>query len=125
MTVPEHSEDLRDDLGIVGSTIAGGKYQIVKAIGFGSMGTVYEAIHADLRRTVAIKVLHPSIVRRATASARFKREAHTAARLTHRNTVQVLDFGSDGPIHYIVMEYVQERTSTTCSCVMRPSTSPG
>ncbi len=91
---------------LTGQTLANGKYEIAELIGEGGMGTVYRARHVSLRRTVAIKVMHREILSRPKAAARFQREARAASQLNHRNSVQVLDFGEERGMHYIVMEYV-------------------
>jgi tetratricopeptide (TPR) repeat protein len=86
---------LRDFIGDPGRRI--GKYEIVRPIGEGGMGVVYEAYDPDLKRTVALKVL-----KQADAD-RLRREASAAAKLRHPNIVTVYDIGPD----YIAMEYVR------------------
>jgi len=75
-----------------------GKYEIVRPIGEGGMGVVYEAFDPDLKRTVALKVL-----KQADAD-RLRREASAAAKLRHPNIVTIYDIGPD----YIAMEYVRK-----------------
>lgn len=91
---------------LTGQLLADGKYEIGELIGEGGMGTVYKARHLSLHRTVAIKVMHREILMRPKAAARFEREARAASQLNHRNSVQVLDFGEERGMYYIVMEYV-------------------
>ncbi len=90
---------------IVGTTIAD-RYEIVKQIGRGSMGTVYEARHTVIGRRFAIKVLnqHNALLR---TGERFYHEARAAGAISHQHIVQVLDFGliSSG-YPFLVMEYV-------------------
>lgn len=94
----------------VGSVLAG-KYVLREPLGAGGMGVVYRADQLILERPVAIKFLHPELDGDPVVSARFQTEARTAARLDHRNTVAVLDFGQDDDGHpYLVMEYVRGRT---------------
>src|SRR4051812_44313564 len=74
------------------------------------MAQVYRGTDTVLNRTVAIKVLGPQYAQDEGFVERFRREAQAAARLNHPNVVSVFDTGSDGPVHYIVMEYVAGRT---------------
>ncbi|MCZ4314211.1 protein kinase [Comamonadaceae bacterium G21597-S1] len=87
-----------------------GRYDIVRVLGKGAMGTVYEARDPNLERRVAIKTiavhgLSPEGV--AEYEARFRTEARSAARLQHPNIVSVYDSGRDGETAYLVMEYVE------------------
>jgi tetratricopeptide (TPR) repeat protein len=86
---------LRDFLSDPGRRV--GKYEIVRPIGEGGMGVVYEAYDPELKRTVALKVL------KKTDADRLRREASAAAKLRHPNIVTVYDIGPD----YIAMEYVR------------------
>jgi serine/threonine-protein kinase len=90
-----------------------GRYRLVKVLGQGAMGVVYEAEDARLGRTVAIKsVLRSHMMEETTAvefSRRFEREAQAAARLSHPNIVTVYDFGEHEDVAYIVMEFVRGR----------------
>jgi serine/threonine-protein kinase len=70
------------------------------------MGQVYQGYHPLLDRSVAIKVLPPSLVQSAEMRARFLQEARIAAALRHPNIVQVYDFGQEDDLVYMVMEYV-------------------
>jgi serine/threonine-protein kinase len=87
-----------------------GKYEIKSALGEGAMGVVYEGFDPDIERRVAIKILHPYLINDKHGDEflqRFKREAKSAARCTHLNIVTVLEYGQDGDIPYIVMEFVE------------------
>ena len=87
-----------------------GKYQIRSSLGEGAMGVVYEGFDPDIERRVAIKILHPHLVTEKNGAEfleRFKREAISAARCTHPNVVTVLEFGQDGDMPFIVMEFVE------------------
>ena len=87
-----------------------GKYKIRSSLGEGAMGVVYEGFDPDIERTVAIKILHPYLVREKNGTEfleRFKREARSAARCTHPNIVTVLEYGQDNDMPYIVMEFVE------------------
>jgi serine/threonine-protein kinase len=96
---------------LLGRRVADGKYVIESAIGAGAAGAVYKAMHRELRRQVAIKVLHPHYQQDKHFMNSFKGEALAASQLDHPNVMRVLDFGQepDGLV-YIVMEYLQGRT---------------
>jgi len=84
-----------------------GKYRIVRRLGQGGMGVVYEAEHSELHLRVAIKVLHPAESFDATAIARFKTEARSAASIRHKNVVEVTDYGlTPDQRPFFVMEYL-------------------
>src|SRR3989441_2155393 len=87
-----------------------GRYQVERFLGKGAMGIVYEALDPKLHRKVAIKPILISQLDEETAkdfSMRFVREAHAVARLNHPNIVQVYDFGEEGDIAYLVMEFIR------------------
>ena len=87
-----------------------GRYKIKRVLGKGAMGVVYEGLDPRLSRTVAVKTILVGELDPATAqeySMRFAREAQAVARLNHPNIVQVYDFGEEGEIAYIVMEYIR------------------
>jgi serine/threonine-protein kinase len=83
------------------------RYRLIEQIGSGGMAVLYKAQDLELGRLVAIKLLRPSLVSDPEFLIRFRREAQSAASLSHPNIVTVHDVGQDGPkAHYIVMEYV-------------------
>ena len=86
-----------------------GEYRIVREIGRGGMGVVYEAEQESLGRRVALKVLPPQALGDARHVERFQREARAAARLHHTNIVPVFAVGQDGGTHYYVMQYIEGR----------------
>jgi serine/threonine protein kinase len=90
----------------VGELLAG-KYRIVRFIGEGGMGTVYEAYHAVVRRRFAVKFLRTGLAKTEEALRRFEREAQAAGALESENIASVVDFGyaADG-IPYIIMEFL-------------------
>src|SRR5919204_903792 len=90
--------------------VLGGRYEIDSVLGHGGMAEVYLGTDRVLGRRVAIKVLEPQFARDATFVARFRREAQSAAALSHPNVVNVFDTGSDDGTHFIVMEYVAGKT---------------
>jgi len=87
-----------------------GRYRLEETLGQGGMARVFRGTDIVLGRTVAIKVLSPQYAGDQAFVARFRREAQAAAKLNHPAVVSVYDTGSDGPVHYIVMEYVPGRT---------------
>jgi serine/threonine-protein kinase len=84
-----------------------GKFMIQKSLGQGAMGRVYLAEHLSLGKPVCIKILHPHLAGDENIAKRFHREARAASRLSHSNSIQILDFGpaEDGTL-YLAMEYV-------------------
>ena len=87
-----------------------GRYDIVRVLGKGAMGLVYEARDPNLDRRVAIKTIkveNLSAEASADYEARFRTEARSAARLQHPNIVSVYDSERHGDTAYLVMEYVQ------------------
>ena len=86
--------------------VLGGRYRLLREIARGGMGTVWEADDPLLARHVAVKTLDPVIGRDETVRARFRREAVTAAAVTHQNIVGTYDTGEDDGVAYIVMELV-------------------
>ena len=94
----------------VNETILSGRYRLAEKLGSGGMSTVYLAQDEVLDRPVAIKLLHREISQEADQLERFRREARTAARLSHPNLVGVIDAGEDEGRPYIVFEYVDGET---------------
>ena len=90
--------------------IISGRYRITRRIGKGGMGVVYLAAQTNLDRNVCIKVLNPALLDDADAVGRFEREARGLSRLQHPNIVTIFDYGRDGNLAYIVMEYAQGET---------------
>src|SRR5438132_4847968 len=93
-----------------------GRYNIERTLGKGAMGVVYEGIDPRLGRRVAIKTILKSHLDEDTAkdySMRFVREAQAVARLNHPNIVQVYDFGEEGDIAYLVMEFIKGKELKT------------
>src|SRR3954466_10333471 len=87
-----------------------GRYNLERTLGKGAMGVVYEGVDPRLGRRVAIKTILKSHLDADTAkeySMRFVREAQAVARLNHPHVVQVFDFGEEGDIAYLVMEFIK------------------
>src|SRR5262249_32742385 len=84
-----------------------GDYQILREVGRGGMGVVYEAQQLSLGRPVAIKVLPSPALLDPRHLGRFRREARSAARLHHTNIVPVFGVGEQDGLHYYVMQFIQ------------------
>jgi WD40 repeat protein/serine/threonine protein kinase len=84
-----------------------GDYRILREVGRGGMGVVYEAEQVSLGRRVALKVLPRNTVSDGSKVERFRREARAAARLHHTNIVPVFEVGQDGDAVYYAMQFIQ------------------
>ena len=84
-----------------------GDYRILREVGRGGMGVVYEAEQESLGRHVALKVLPSSALLNPTYLARFRREAQAAGRLHHTNIVPVFGVGDCDGVHYYAMQFIQ------------------
>ncbi|MBN1344732.1 MAG: serine/threonine protein kinase [Phycisphaerae bacterium] len=84
-----------------------GDFRIIREIGRGGMGIVYEAEQESLRRRVAVKVLPRHWLLDAKQLERFRREARTAAKLHHTNIVPVFGVGQQEDYHYYVMQFIR------------------
>lgn len=95
---------------LVGKTLAD-KYRVEEKISEGGMGAVFRATHVLMEKTVAVKVLHPSLAADEKIVARFTREARAASRISHPHALNVTDFGEaeDGVV-FLVMEYLRGQT---------------
>lgn len=88
-------------------TVLNNRYRLIAQQGSGGMAVIYKAIDQALGRTVAVKILRPSLTNDPAFLARFRNEARSVANLMHPNIVTVHDVGNDGPTHYIVMEFIE------------------
>src|SRR5229473_74818 len=84
-----------------------GDYRIIREIGRGGMGVVYEAEQVSLGRHVALKVLPKQLLLEARTKQRFEREAKAAAKLHHTNIVPVFGVGEQDGLPYYVMQFIQ------------------
>jgi outer membrane protein assembly factor BamB len=87
-----------------------GDFRILREIGRGGMGVVYEAEQVSLHRRVALKVLRFGAVADPEAMQRFQREAETVARLHHTNIVPIFAVGSEQGVHYYAMQFIEGRS---------------
>jgi tRNA A-37 threonylcarbamoyl transferase component Bud32 len=91
--------------------VVGGKYSIIRVLGAGAMGVVYEARHVRLRQRLAIKVLKSNVGDTQKLLARFEREAQMSAQLRSIHSARVIDVDSlPNGVPYLVMEYLEGRT---------------
>ena len=87
-------------------------FKIIRKLGEGGMGEVYLAEDQKLNRNIALKILHPEFFDQPERLERFRREARTAAKISHPNVMAIFDIGtavddrSEKEISYIVMEYI-------------------
>lgn len=103
-----------------------GEYRILRAVGHGGMGAVYEAVQEPLGRRVALKVLPFHGLMDVLHSQRFRREARAAARLHHTNIVPVFGIGEQDGVHYYAMQFIEGESlqtvgarATDCKSVAR------
>jgi Leucine-rich repeat (LRR) protein len=83
------------------------RYRVLGRISQGGMGAVYRAEHRHMERLVALKIIHPGLLRNPAAVPRFQQEMRAAARLRHANIVTAHDADQAGGLHFLVMEYVE------------------
>lgn len=91
---------------MIGKTIAG-RYEILQKLGEGGMGVVYKAMQTSVERIVALKILHPHMTGNEEALKRFQREAKTTSKLRQANAIHIYDFGVEGSLSFLVMEYIE------------------
>jgi serine/threonine-protein kinase len=84
-----------------------GRYQVVRLIGEGGMGAVYEAVHLAIGKKVAIKIMSADLAADPDARARFLREAQLTSRVRHPHAVDVTDVGNEGGKAFLVMELLE------------------
>ncbi|HEU4611317.1 MAG TPA: protein kinase, partial [Kofleriaceae bacterium] len=91
--------------------VVDGRYRLDSTIGRGGMGLVYRATHLGMRRTVAVKILHPSLAASPDVRSRFEREALAVGKVDHPNCVATYDVGRlpDGSL-YLAMEYLDGKS---------------
>ncbi|MBI3866494.1 MAG: serine/threonine protein kinase, partial [Planctomycetia bacterium] len=84
-----------------------GKYRLLDCIGTGGMGAVFKALHVDMGRTVAVKILSAEVMKNRHAVARFRQEIQAVAALDDPHIVAAYDAGNERGTNYLVMEYVE------------------
>ncbi|HLO33371.1 MAG TPA: protein kinase [Anaerolineales bacterium] len=93
----------------IGRTLSG-RYRIEALLGQGGMSAVYKATDPNLKRVVAVKLIHPHLSSDPSFVIRFESEASAVASLRHPNIVQVFDFNNDGGVYYMVLEFIPGET---------------
>jgi putative nucleotidyltransferase with HDIG domain len=88
-----------------GSLVAS-RYEILEVLGTGGMGTVYKAHDRALEDAIALKVLRPDVVGEPEIAWRFPAEIRLARKVNHRNVCRMYDYGEEGNLHYLSMEFV-------------------
>jgi serine/threonine protein kinase len=87
-------------------SVVASRYELLRTIGSGGMGTVYEARDMVLDEIVAIKFLRSEIAQNSDAARRFRSEIKLARKVTHPNVCRIHEYGEDGGVYFISMEYV-------------------
>lgn len=101
-----------------------GEYLVLREVGRGGMGVVYEAVQQSLGRHVALKVLSPGLHRGEAQFERFRREAQAAARLHHTNIVPVFAVGQENGTHYYAMQFIRGQSLAAVLHELRGTSSP-
>jgi serine/threonine protein kinase len=101
-----------------------GEFRLVREIGQGGMGVVFEAEQGSLGRRVALKVLPTAASLDSRRRRRFQVEAQAAALLHHEHIVPVFGTGVDSGVHYYVMQFIDGRPLTDVLCELKNSTTP-
>src|SRR5580698_5500311 len=91
---------------LLGRTLAA-RYRLVRRVGGGGMAVVYLARHVMIERLSAIKILRQDLGMNASQRERFLREARAVNRINHPNIIEITDFGEDGRLVFLVMEYIE------------------
>jgi tetratricopeptide (TPR) repeat protein/predicted Ser/Thr protein kinase len=86
--------------------VFGGRYEILRILGQGGMGAVYQARDRELDRMIALKVIRPELATDPAILQRFKQELILARNITHKNVVRIYDLGEAEGVRFITMEYV-------------------
>src|SRR5437773_2024236 len=88
-------------------TLLGARYQILRILGQGGMGAVYQARDNELDRTIALKVIRPELASNPSILQRFKQELILSRHVTHKNVVRIFDLGEAEGTKFITMEFVE------------------
>ena len=95
---------------LMSGKVLGGRYRIDELLGQGGMSSVYKAFDPNLKRVVAVKMIHSHLASDPKFVSRFEEEAAAVAQLRHPNIVQVFDFNHDEDLYYMVQEFVPGET---------------
>jgi tRNA A-37 threonylcarbamoyl transferase component Bud32 len=106
-TLPHTPSNVQEEDTVPPELVDHSRYQILKVLGRGGMGTVYKATHRLMKRLVALKVINESLVANTATVERFRREMEASASMRHPNIVTAYDADQVGGLHLLVMEYVE------------------
>jgi len=109
-TSSSSSRAFEDAIGVVifqPGTMLGGRYQLLRVLGQGGMGAVYQARDQELGRIIALKVIRPELAGNPSILQRFKQELILSRNVTHKNVVRIYDMGEADGTKFITMEYVE------------------
>ncbi|HKS75322.1 MAG TPA: tetratricopeptide repeat protein [Terriglobales bacterium] len=104
---PVSDVDLARQTVLSPGTVLAGRYRILKVLGQGGMGAVYQARDQELDRVIALKVIRPDLADNPSILQRFKQELILARHVTHKNVVRIYDLGESDGTRFITMEYVE------------------
>ena len=90
-------------------TVLGERYEILKRLGEGGMGAVYQVRDHELDRLAALKVIRPELAGHPDILRRFKQELILARQVTHKNVIRIFDLGTAGGYKFITMDYIDGR----------------
>ena len=90
-------------------TVLANRYEIVRRIGEGGMGAVYQARDLELNRVVALKVIRPSLAKNPEILSRFKQELILARQVTHKNVIRIYDLAEFDGVKFITMDFIDGR----------------
>src|ERR1700682_4748481 len=88
-------------------TVLAARYEIIRLLGQGGMGAVYQARDHELERQVALKVIRADMVANPEILKRFRQELILARQITHKNVIRIFDLGQADGIKFITMEYIE------------------
>ena len=104
---PVSDVDLAKQTVLAPGTVLAGRYRVLKVLGQGGMGAVYQARDQELDRVIALKVIRPDLADNPSILQRFKQELILARHVTHKNVVRIYDLGESDGTRFITMEYVE------------------
>jgi len=90
-------------------TVLANRYEIVRRIGEGGMGAVYQARDLELNRVVALKVIRPGLAKNPEILSRFKQELILARQVTHKNVIRIYDLADSDGVKFITMDFIDGR----------------
>src|SRR5450432_460966 len=104
---PVPAENLSSTTFFAPGTLLSARYQVLRILGQGGMGAVYQARDQELDRIIALKVIRPELAANPSILARFKQELILSRNITHKNVIRIFDLGEADGIKFITMEYVE------------------